>query len=317
MNRLQDEKSNSAAQKKPEQSTIALFGEALADVFPDRAVLGGAPYNVARHLQAFGQHPVLVTRTGNDSLRDDFLADMARLGMDDAGVQCDPNYPTGQVIVHMEKEGHRFEILAEQAYDHIHAGVTHLVTMCAHPDMVYFGTLAQRGLESRLALDIFLSDAKCARFLDINLRPPFYDKHMIRRSLLRADIVKINEEELDIVAELLHLSGPDGKSRGLRLLKQFELKCLLVTCGPDGAWLLAADGSETRAAGAKIGAGFVDTVGAGDGFAAVCMMGILQAWPEKLMLARANAFAAAICQIRGAAPEKQDFYTTFIEAWQL
>lgn len=294
-------------------NTIALFGEVLADVFPDRSVLGGAPYNVARHLQVFGQHPVLVTRIGNDVLRDEFLAEMTRLRMDDLGVQVDVNRPTGQVIVDIDERGHHFEIMPDQAYDHIHAGVTHLITMKIQPNMVYFGTLAQRSLESRLALDVFLSETKSPRFLDLNLRKPWYDKHIIRRSLLRADIVKVNEEELLLVADLLKIPGTLGRGHGLGLIERFNLNYLLVTCGADGAWMLAKDGTETHAPGQKLHGNFVDTVGAGDGFSAICMLGLLANWPAELMLNRANAFAAALCCVRGAVPDNLDFYRPFFE----
>lgn len=302
-----------STKEKASNHTIALFGEMLADIFPDRAVLGGAPYNVAHHLQAFGQHPVLITRTGNDPLRDEFLADMSRLGMDDSGVQCDQIRPTGQVIVHMDENNHRFEILPEQAYDHIHSGVVHLVAMTMQPEMVYYGTLAQRGVESRLALDTFLSDTKSPRFLDINLRHPWYDKHIIKRSLLRANIVKINEEELKLIAGLLKLSGTSAKEHGLSVMAKFDLACLIVTCGADGAWMLSKDGKETRVSGTNLNGALVDTVGAGDGFAAVCMLGILENWLPEVMLTRACVFAAALCGIRGAVPNSSDFYLPFLE----
>lgn len=295
------------------KNSIALFGEVLADVFPDKSILGGAPYNVARHLQAFGLEPLLITRVGCDALRDEFKADMARLHMDDSGVQYDLNHPTGQVLVQMAASGHQFDILPKQAYDFIHAGVAHLVTMKAHPSMVYFGTLAQRNLESRLALDSFLSKSHGSRFLDINLRAPWYDKHIIRRSVLRADIVKLNEDELQVVAGILHLVGADNRALGLNLLQRFNLKLLLVTDGDNGAWMLADDGSETQSAGHQLHGHMVDTVGAGDGFAAMCILGILKNWPADAMLHRANAFAAALCGVRGAAPADADFYQPFIE----
>ena len=294
---------------------VALFGEVLADIFPDKTVLGGAPFNVARHLQAFEKHPVLVTRTGNDDLREKFLAELSRLGMDDSGVQCDPQYPTGQVNVYMKDDKHTFEILPNQAYDHIHAGVTHLITLATHPDLVYFGTLAQRVVESRLALDTFLSDAKCPRFLDMNLRKPWYDKHMIRRSMLRSDIVKMNEEELDIVGDMFHAPSSNDRERGLYLMHKFGFKQLLITCGAAGAWTLTSEGEDAKVSGQKIDGELVDTVGAGDGFSAVCILGILHNWPMQLMLNRASAFATALCMIRGAAPEFRDFYLPFIRDW--
>ncbi|PKO47725.1 MAG: carbohydrate kinase [Betaproteobacteria bacterium HGW-Betaproteobacteria-22] len=295
---------------------IALFGEVLADIFPDRSVLGGAPYNVARHLRAFGMHPLLITRTGADSINAEFMAEMSRLGMDVSGVQLDASYPTGQVLVHLEGNGHRFDIIPDQAYDHIHAGVTHLVTISNHPEMVYFGTLAQRSLESRLALDRFLSDAKSPRFLDMNLRAPWFDKHIIRRSLLRADVLKINDDELKVLSTMFQLPKSSAEAGALALKRKFELDGLIVTCGADGAWALFDGDVVTSVAGVSLDQKMVDTVGAGDGFAAICMIGMLRQWPVDLMLSRANRFAAAICGLRGAAPESPDFYDLYIQEWQ-
>lgn len=301
-------------QPKP-TNTIALFGEVLADVFPEKTVLGGAPYNVARHLLAFAQHPVLITRAGNDELRDRFMAELTALGMDDAGVQTDPVYPTGQVNVQMEGATHRFEIKTNQAYDHIHAGVAHLVTLATHPDLAYFGTLAQRNVESRLALDTFLSDAKCPRFLDMNLRAPWYDKHTIRRSLLRTEIVKLNEEELGIIAGMFDPKLTQARAQASFLMKRFDLSLLFITCGEAGAWALTNNGEEASVSGMALGDDFVDTVGAGDGFSAVCILGLLNQWPLDQILTRANQFATALCRVRGAAPANPSFYESFTEEW--
>lgn len=303
---------------KPLQKTgaVALFGEVLADRFPDRHVLGGAPFNVARHLQAFGLHPVLITRTGNDALREQLLASMARFGMDTLGVQCDLIHPTGQVIVHMEQGGHRFEISPDQAYDFIHPGVARMVAMSVQPDLIYFGTLAQRHKVSRRALNsLFQIDTP--RMLDINLREPWYDAGTIKRSLLRAGLVKINDEELSIVARMLKLPGDSPPVQAAALIEHFSLQRLLVTCGAQGAWQLTADGTETQAMnGAPIGV-LVDTVGAGDGFASVFILGVMRGWPAELTLPRANRFAAALCGIRGAIPDEPDFYRPFLSEWEL
>lgn len=123
------------APSKPTGSVI-LFGEVLIDAFPDRLVLGGAPFNVARHLRAFGLHPTLISRTGNDEYRNIVLAAMAYFGMETLGVQCDPTHPTGKVRVHVGKEGHRFEILPDQAYDFINPTITRMVTLSAQADLV-------------------------------------------------------------------------------------------------------------------------------------------------------------------------------------
>jgi fructokinase len=308
--------SNNSSDAQVDDNVIAIFGEVLADIFPDRAVLGGAPFNVARHLKALNQHPIMITRTGNDELRKDFLVELARLKMDVSGIQVDPVYPTGKVKVIMKEDHqHVFDIEPNQAYDHIHAGVTHLITMAAHPEMVYFGTLAQRNLESRLALDTFLSDAKCPRFLDLNLRSPWYDKHTVRRSLLRSDIVKLNDDELTIVANFFKASLKTPKDRATYLLEKFDFHTLLITSGETGAWSMNDQGQEHHVEGYPIGDKLIDTVGAGDGFAAICILGLLKEWPMDVMLKRANQFAASICQIRGAVPNDLDFYNAMTQDW--
>lgn len=303
--------------KKNNSHAVAIFGEVLADVFPDGSVLGGAPFNVARHLQAFGLRPVMITRIGQDDLGRELLDAMQRLGMDTSGVQIDPSYPTGQVKVHLGEQGHEFEILPSQAYDYINAGVTHMVTMATKPALVYFGTLAQRNMESRLALDNFLNYGTSPRFLDINLREPWYDKHTIRRSLLRADIVKLNNEELATLATMLRLPGRTSQEHAAALIKRFNLDLMLVTEGEQGGWLMEHDGQVASVPGATAPKVFIDTVGAGDAFAATFILGMLMGWPVSLGLSRANQFAAALCGVRGAAPSDTTFYAPFLQEWAL
>jgi fructokinase len=298
------------------QKVVALFGEVLVDAFPDRKVLGGAPFNVARHLKAFGVHPLLITRTGTDAIRDELLATMARFDMDNRGVQSDLVHPSGQVIVHTEGREHRFEILPDQAYDHIHAGLVHMITLAVRPRMIYFGTLAQRSVTSRRALTALLRSSKSPRLLDLNLRQPWYELPTVERSLQRADIAKMNEDELSQVGALLRLPGKTVEEQAVALLRRFNLDRLLVTCGERGAWQLSKDGKVVRASGQTMERPIVDSVGAGDGFAAVLIFGMLSGWPVVPTLSRANAFAAAVCGIRGAVPADQDFYMPFLEEWK-
>lgn len=292
-----------------------LFGEVLADVFPDRSVLGGAPFNVACHLKAFGQHPVLITRLGEDALRDEVMNAMTQKGLDTLGIQFDKHHPTGQVKVHMEDGGHRFEILPTQAYDFIHPGVARLTLLSAHPALVYFGTLAQRHNVSRQALKTLLRGTHAAKFLDINLRTPWYDKKILHHSLKFADIVKLNDAELSELAVMFGLPGVEPHEQARVLMDQFELEQLLVTCGDAGAWQMDRDGNQVEAGIQCEAVKLVDTVGAGDGFASVFMLGTLCNWPRVKTLERANAFAASICEIRGAVPDQMDFYEPFRDAW--
>lgn len=294
-----------------------LFGELLADIFPDRAVLGGAPFNVAWHLKAFAQNPVLVTRLGNDALCEKALRAMLRNRMETVGVQYDKLHPTGQVQVQITEGVNRFNILPLQAYDFIHASVVRMITLSTHPEMVYFGTMAQRHDTSRHALKTLLRSTRAARFLDVNLRPPWYDEKILRQSIQFADIVKLNADELGELTEMLELPGSNPQAHAQALINQFDLRQVVITCGAEGAWQINRDGKRIDAGAKTHVANLVDTVGAGDGFASVCILGSLRRWPAAMTLARANSFAAAICGIRGAVPDQPDFYAPFIAEWGL
>ncbi len=296
---------------------VVLFGEVLADIFPDRGVLGGAPFNVARHLKAFGRNPVLVSRVGNDDLGKHVLGTMKQYGMATGGIQLDRVHPTGQVKVHLEGSCHRFEILTEQAYDFIHYGIARMIRLPLSPALVYFGTLAQRQAVSRRALTTLLRSTDAAKFLDINLRPLCYDEGALRSSLQYADILKLNIEELDVLAEMFALSSESPQARAGELLKQFDLDRVVVTCGAEGAWQIDRAGEIIEVMAGDQHATVIDTVGAGDAFAAVYILGTLRHWPVRSTLERANVFAAAICGIRGAIPEQADFYDRFIREWGL
>jgi fructokinase len=301
-----------------QSGTVMLFGEVLADVFPDRTVLGGAPFNVARHLKAFDQNPVLITRLGKDNLCDDVLQAMAQYGMDTTGIQIDDANPTGQVMVHIDGTSHRFEILPLQAYDFIHPIELDGDTLPIHPALVYFGTLAQRHEVSRLALDTLLDTTPDAeKFMDINLRVPWYNESILHKSLQYANIVKLNDDELGILAKLFTLVGSNPEDQIMDLLTRFNVEQAIITCGENGAWQINRSGEIIKTVPKEKTVKLLDTVGAGDGFAAIYILGSLLQWPIKTTLARANTFASSICEIRGAIPEHADFYKPFIQEWKI
>ncbi len=299
------------------KGTVLLFGEVLADIFPDRTVLGGAPFNVARHLKAFGQNPVLITRVGRDALRKQVLQAMSQSEMEIMGVQCDDTHPTGRVQVHMEEGGHRFEILPTQAYDFIHTEEVQKAAFSMHPEMVYYGTLSQRNQASRGALENLLLSTDAMKFLDINLRTPWYEEKTIRKSLQFANIVKLNDDELSILTEMFKLTGNSVDDQVVDLMNRFKLERTVITCGEEGAWQIDRSGNKTTVGVKNKITKLADTVGAGDGFAAVCILGLLKGWAAITTMERAIAFAGAICEIRGAIPDHPDFYKPFIREWGL
>jgi fructokinase len=160
-----------------------------------------------------------------------------------------------------------------------------------------------------------LRATQAAKFLDINLRAPWYEKKTVRHALQFADTVKLNDAELGELAGMFGLRGRDAREQARGLMDQFDLEQLLVTCGDAGAWQMDRDGNQSEAGAKEAAIRLVDTVGAGDGFASVFILGTLCGWPIVKTLGRANAFAASICEIRGAVPEQMSFYEPFKEAW--
>lgn len=304
---------------------VLVFGEALLDDFGDRQVVGGAPFNVARNLAAFGHPTLMVTRVGNDGHGQLLREEFTRFGMSTQGLQHGAE-PTGRVLVEKDGEGgHRFHILSGQAYDHIEAAAAVDVMRAFSPNIVYFGTLAQREADSREALKAVLDGAgEAEHFLDLNLRNGV-DESVVFASLQRADIVKVNEDELQALFSWYCHTCPDTididcaavEAEARAMMHNFSIQGLLVTLGERGAMYFGADGSRVVDHQASKPARLVDSVGAGDAFAAVFLAGRARGWDLPLILSRANAFAGAICGIAGAVPTDLAFYDSWRKDWGL
>lgn len=285
-----------------------LFGEVLFDRFPDgNEVLGGAPFNVAWHLRGFGENPLFLSRVGSDDAGRQVRLAMAAWGMDTAGLQTDPEHPTGAVRIEFIGGEPRFEILPDQAYDFIHlADIPEL----ASPAFFYHGSLALRREESRTTLETLLRHLDMPVFLDVNLRPPWWTRADILRWVARANWVKLNQDELEVLAP----GQGDPMARARRFLAHYDLRQLLLTRGEEGALALSGTGKDESvkpAATTRV----VDTVGAGDSFTAVFLLGQLRGWPLATTLERAQSFASAIVGIRGATVADRGFYLRFLADW--
>lgn len=308
---------------------VLVFGEALLDDFGDqqipREIPGGAPFNVARNLAALGNPTLMVTRVGNDAPGQLLREEFTRFGMSAEGLQHGPE-PTGRVVVERDGEGgHRFHILAEQAYDHIEAAAAVDVMRAFSPNTVYFGTLAQRAPASRAALAAVLDGATGAgHFLDLNLRDGV-DEAVVFSSLQQAAIVKVNEQELQALFAWYCHTCPDTmeidcaavEAEARAMMHNFSIDGLLVTLGERGALYFGADGARVLAPQEFKPSQFVDSVGAGDAFAAVFLLGRARGWDLPQTLQRANAFAGAVCGFAGAVAPDTGFYTQWREAWGL
>lgn len=300
---------------------VLAFGEALVDELPNGSAVGGAPLNVACHLVSLGHPALLVTRVGKDAAGERVLRFLAERNVSLEGIQRDGVRPTGRVIVGLEAGQPSFEILPDRAFDAIEPEAAERVARRASPAIVYFGTLAQRRMRSRMALRRLLRSCGGRRFLDVNLRPPWVDATALTASLRHTDVLKLNESELEALAARVGVSRDgDPEAAARAVLSRYRIGAAIVTRGEAGA--LAVERSETgwstwSTSGGPLGSALVDTVGAGDGFAAIAILGILRGWPATVTLQRADDFARALCAIPGAVPEDPAFYDAFRTSWRL
>jgi len=296
--------------KAGSEHRIVIFGEVLYDCFPDGSVVpGGAPFNVAWHLHAFGMSPLFVSRVGEDTLGRRILDAMQEWGMDTSGLQFDARHPTGRVEITLESGQPRFDILPGQAYDFIDAEALPPV---AGETVLYHGSLALRREDSRKALERLRQETGGRVFLDVNMRSPWWSLDTVRGCLDAADWVKLNDDEL---AQLRPQTTDPGCAMR-EVLEAHALELLIVTRGAAGAVLMSATGEEADVAPSGRVA-VMDTVGAGDAFASVMLLGLTRGWPLPLTLERAQNFASAIVGVRGATVADPGFYRPHIDAWRL
>lgn len=285
-----------------------VFGELLHDRFPDgREVLGGAPFNVAWHLQGFGASPLLVSRIGADEAGERALAAMQAWGLDTSAIQLDDSRPTGTVDVQISDGEPRYRIDPDQAYGHIESA---LADDTATPALMYHGTLALWPAASRLAWADLQRRFRSPVFVDVNLRSPWWSHDLVAGWLGSATWAKLGEGELD---RLVTGKTPSSVRAG-ELCRRHGLRRVLVTMGDRGAMAVEAEGGSVVVPAALPGR-VVDTVGAGDAFAAVMILGELAGWSLPSTLGRATAFAGAVCGLRGATTADHRLYEPYLEEW--
>ncbi|WP_019572136.1 MULTISPECIES: PfkB family carbohydrate kinase [unclassified Thioalkalivibrio] len=287
---------------------VLVFGEALFDVFPDgQQVLGGAPFNVAWNLHQLGATACFVGGVGRDDAGAQIRSAMRAIGMDERGLYDHPSAPTGRVDIHLDRGEPSYDIVPNQAYDDVSPSWAE--TLPDPPALLYHGTLALRA-GNRGLLDHLRNRAR-RRFVDVNLRAPWYSLEDVHTWVRGADVIKLNRDELD---ELMPGSTPDRRAHDL--LRKAEVReAVIVTLGAEGAEVHPAHGDVVKAPAPDV-TGFRDAVGAGDAFASVAIIGLVQGWATPLILDRALEFAARVCTLQGATSQDAAFYHAARENWE-
>lgn len=275
-------------------------GEVLWDLLPAGRELGGAPANFAYHAHALGALAGVVTRVGNDPLGEEIVRRLNQFGFATESVQLDDAKPTSTVSVSLNGDGvPRYVIHEDVAWDRLEVTPSALA-LARKADAICFGTLAQRNEIARATIQQLVAAAPATtwRVFDINLRQKFYSRETIERSLRLANVLKLNDGELPILAEMFGLKKTPPRQIE-RLAEEFGLRLVALTRGAAGS-LLYREGkwSEQESLAARV----VDTVGAGDAFTAALVMGLLLEMRLDDLHATAAQLAAHVCSHAGATP---------------
>ncbi len=274
---------------------VVIWGEVLWDRFPDGDQLGGAPANVAYHLGQAGGWARLVTRVGDDELGRRAIARLAHF-VDTSLVQIDSERETGEVGVTVEAGEPRYRLFENRAWERI-ACTPAVETAIAEAGVLIFGTLAQRTAEGLEAWESAVAAAgeTCLKVCDVNLRkaPAVPETAAVRAALDAADVVKVNDRELGVLAGWYGWADPIAALRANR-------KVVAVTHGAGGSTLYG-DGAAITIPGVHAAVAG-DNVGCGDAYLAILVLGMTMGWDLAASGHAAARYAAAVAEARGATP---------------
>ncbi|MDD6891822.1 MAG: carbohydrate kinase [Bacteroidales bacterium] len=283
-----------------EKRIIVGLGEALWDCLPEGRKLGGAPANFAYHTSQFGNEAYAVSAVGNDALGDETIQAFEEKKLNYALPRVD--FPTGTVQVTLDDDGiPSYDIKEGAAWDNI-PFTPELEALARRSRAVCFGSLAQRSEVSRQTIYRFLDSTPkdCLRIFDINLRQNFYSKEIIRESLRRCNILKINDEELVIIGRMFGYPGMDFENKCWLILGKYNLDILVLTCGVNGSYVFSK-GAMSYYETPKVKV--ADTVGAGDSFTGSFVASLLAGKPVAEAHRIAVNVSAYVCTQNGAMPQ--------------
>ena len=287
-----------------EKFKVIGLGEILWDIFPDNKQLGGAPTNFAYHASQLGADAQIISAIGKDKLGDEILQKLAQLKLSDEFIFINETKATGTVSITMDEQNqHQFTIEPEVAWDFIPHSKS-LTKLAQHTDALCFGTLAQRHPVSQQTIYDFIkaTPASTWRILDVNFRQNFYNREILKSALKLANVLKVNEEELWMVAQTIGFYAAD-ENVALKILTNSyrQLQIVVLTKADKGCIVYSyEEQQEYQHSGYPTPIDFVDSVGAGDAFTAMFTIGLLKKQRLDTVIQQANQFAAKICSQRGA-----------------
>lgn len=283
------------------------IGEVLWDLLLTGPQLGGAPANFAYHANALGAHSYVITRVGDDDHGREIIRRFREMGIRSGAIQVDEQAPTGTATVALSGNGlAHFTVQENVAWDFI-AATHEALALVARAHAICFGSLAQRSDSSRQAIQQLLAAAPSdsLRVFDINLRQKFYSREVIEHSLRIANVLKLNDDELPVIAEMFGLRGTIEEQMK-QLAATFHPRLIALTRGAQGSLLYQSkansDGEERWSNCPSRAVAVVDTVGAGDSFTAALVMGLLRKMDLDEVNFLANDVARYVCSQTGATP---------------
>lgn len=280
------------------QHEVVCFGEVLWDILPSESLPGGAPMNVAYHLKKLGNTPALITKIGADQFGEKLVNLLFKSGVSTEYFQIDYEKPTGLVYANMNNHQEVvYDIVYPSAWDYIE-WKDEFTGLLSEADFFVYGSLTSRNKESRDTLYQLLEVAK-KKVLDINLRPPHFNYSHVKYLLEKADILKLNESELELITGWF--SSFNAVEDRLKLIQErFGIETLIVTMGGDGAMVNHKE-KLYRHPGFKVEV--ADTIGSGDSFLAGFLHQLLKGSSVEEAMDFASAIGAFIATRSGACPQ--------------
>ena len=279
------------------KKNIVCFGEVLWDLLPSGKIAGGAPMNVAVHASQLGLNAIMISAVGNDELGEGITSFLLSRGLSTENIQKN-EYQTGIVEVTLDAKGSpSYSIIEPVAWDFIRLTDTAKSTIQV-ADALVFGSLALRNEISKLTLLQLQIDSKL-KILDLNLRKPFYSPKLTDELLRVADIVKVNDEELEMICTWFGSFGNQIDNASF-LKARFKLKGILVTRGANGAFFIDENNKLSEHQGFNVIVN--DTIGSGDSFLAAFITKWLSGETPGEALKYACAVGAFVATQKGATP---------------